>query len=240
MNMTDLPREPHIDTKKDSISSDPFREVNELYQREVAALIKLLLDESLSDSFKHSIQKYLVVITFAALDYFCRNAVRNLIDSNDLNIASLFSAKSQSKLDKLIKENATTKGNIVASTYRFVNIYEIDFVFSNLLRMDSFLDYMIKLNDINQTRFVLDGHPLPIEYEEMTKAYKLRNDIAHEVKHVKISKSRVIALWDNLMNIMDLSQSVFLSISDTARRYSLDSDYQLGKERAKRKATYKL
>ncbi len=182
----------------------------------------------------------MVVIIFAALDYFFRNAVRNLIDNNDLNVGPLFPLKSQSKLDKLVKEYATTKGNIVASTYRFVNIYEIDFVFSNLLGMSSFLDYVIKLNDINQTRHVLDGHPLPIEYEKITKAYKLRNDIAHEIKHVKISKSRVIALWDNLMNIMDISLSVFLSVSDTALRHSLDSNYQLGKERAKRKARYKL
>jgi hypothetical protein len=131
-----------------------------------------------------------------------------LIDKNDLDVAPLFPLKSLLKLDKYIKEYATTKGNIVASTYQFVNIYEIDFVFSNLLGMDSFLDYMIKLNDINQTRYVLDGHPLPIKYEEMIKAYKLRNDIAHEIKDVKISKSSVIALWDNFMNIMDLSRSV--------------------------------
>jgi hypothetical protein len=238
--MTDLPREPRIDIRKDFGSSNPFGEVNELYEREIAGLIKLLLDESLSDSFKHSIRKYLVVIIFAALDYFFRNAVRNLIDDNDLNVTPLFPLKSQPRLDKLIKENATTKGNIVASTYRFVDIYEIDFVLSNLLRMNSFLDYMIKLNDINQTRFVLDGHPIPIEYEELTKAYKLRNDIAHEIKTVKISKSRVITLWDNLMNIMDLSQSVFLSASDTHLRCSLDSDYRRSKERTKRKAIYKL
>jgi len=74
----------------------------------------------------------------------------------------------------LINENNTTKGNIVASTYRFVDIFEMDFVFSHLLDMPSFLDYIIKLNDKDQTRFELDGHPIPIEYENLTKAYKLR------------------------------------------------------------------
>jgi hypothetical protein len=203
MNMTDLPRDPRMDIKKDNISSDPFGEVDEFYRGEVAPLIDSLADDSLSDSIKQSIQKYLVVIVFGALDYFFRNAMRNLIDNNDLNVATLFPPKSQPKLDKRIKEYATTKGNVVASTYRFVDIYEIDAVFSNLLGMSSFLDYMIKLNDTNRTRYVLDGYPLPIRYEEMTKAYKLRNDIAHEIKHVKISKLSVIALWDNLMNIMD-------------------------------------
>ena len=52
-------------------------------------------------------------------------------------------------------------------------IFEMDFVFSHLLHMPSFLDYIIKLNDKDPTRFVLDGHPIPIEYENLTKAYKL-------------------------------------------------------------------
>ena len=74
MNMADLPRDPNIDIKKSYVSSDPFREVNELYGREVDILIRSFIDDSVSDSFKHSIQKYLVVIIFAALDYFFRNA----------------------------------------------------------------------------------------------------------------------------------------------------------------------
>ena len=33
---------------------------------------------------------------------------------------------------------------------------------------------ILSANDKDQTRFVLDGHPIPIEYENLTKAYKLR------------------------------------------------------------------
>lgn len=87
--------------------------------------------------------------------------------------------------------------------------------------MDSYLDYMIKLNDINQSRPVLDEYPIPIEYEKLTKAYKLGNDIAHNINPVNISKSRIIAIWDNFMNIMDLSQTVFLSAFDSDGRHSL-------------------
>ena len=110
---------------------------------------------------------------FSALDYHFRNRARNLIDKNRLSVTSLFPAKSKKRLEKLINENNTTEENIVASTYRFVDIFEIDFVFSHLLDMPSFLDYIIKLNDKDQTRFVLDGHPIPIAYENLTKAYKL-------------------------------------------------------------------
>jgi hypothetical protein len=47
-------------------------------------------------------------------------------------------------------------------------------------------------------------------------------------------------MWDNFMNIMHISQDVFLSVSDTNHRHSLNLTYQSSKKRAKRKATYKL
>lgn len=237
--MVDLPREPYFDFKKVEVSHNPIKVVKHLYDEEIDGLIKLLLDTSISESIRHSIRKYLTVTIFAALDYYFRNCARNLIDKNGLSVASLFPAKSKKRLEKLIKENNTTEGNIVVSTYRFVDIFEIDFVFSHLLHMPSFLDYIIKLNDKDQTRFVLDGHPIPIEYENLTKAYKLRNDIAHEVKEVKISKSRVIAIWDNLMNVMDISVDVLGSVSKPEERRSFDKDYQDGKNRAIGIATYK-
>jgi hypothetical protein len=238
--MTDILRKPRLDLRKEHGSSKPFIEVTAFYNREIEVLFHSLLENSLRDSIKYPIRKYLAVAIFAAMDFFFRNAARNLIDDNNLDVTPLFPQKSQPKLERLIRENATTKGNIVASTYRFVDVYEIDFVFSHLLRMNSYLDYMIKLNDINQTRSVLDGHPIPIEYEKLTEAYKLRNDIAHDINPVEISKSRIIAIWDNFMNIMDLSESVFLSASNINLRCSLDCEYLRGKERAKKKATYKL
>lgn len=238
--MADLPKYPRFNIRKVRTSSNPWEEVNKLYRTEIDGLIKLLFEISLSEPIRNAIRKYLVVVIFAALDYYFRNAVSSLIDKNDLRIDSLFPSNSKSKLNGLIKDNNTTKGNVVASTYRFVDIYEIDFVFSNLLGMYSFLDYIIKQNDPNQTRFVLDGHPIPIEYEKLTDAYRLRNEIAHEIKEAKISKSRIIAIWDNFLNIMDISRSVFRSVSNPELRSLLDSGYKDGKDRARKKAIYKL
>jgi hypothetical protein len=70
-----------------------------------------------------------------------------------------------------------------------VDINDIDFVFSNLLQINSFL---------------------------------------------------VIALWDNFMNIVDISQAILLSASDLELRYTLNSDYLKGRDRARRKAAYKF
>jgi hypothetical protein len=91
------------------------------------------------------------------------------------------------------------------------------------------------LNDIDQTRYILDGRPIPIDYENLRKAYQLRNEIVHEFKNPKISNWGILSLWDNIMNIMDISVTVFLSAADPQLRSSLDSDYQRGIERKKKK-----
>ncbi len=256
--MVDLPREPYFDNKISLTSSNPKREVDHLYSNEVDGLLRLLRDQTkkapgnlpetigrttdlpLSEPIRNAICKYLTVTIFAALDYFFRNSVKVLIDKYNLNIESLFPIKSRPRLQKMIQHHNTTIGAIVASTYRLYDIYEIDFVFSNLFQMDSFLDYLIKQNDIDQTRFALDGHPLPIEYHKLTEAYKWRNNIAHEVIKIKVSKSRTIAMWDNLGNIIDLSKSFFHSLDDADYRKTLDSLYKKGKNKMIKNALYKL
>jgi hypothetical protein len=135
--MPDLPRRARFDNKING-SSRPFHEVNRLFESEVVGLIKILFDDSLSESIRLAIRKYLTVILFAALDYFFRNSVRTIVDKNDLNVDSIFAPESESRIDRLIRENDTTSGTIVASTYRFVDFSEIDFVFSNLLGLNSF------------------------------------------------------------------------------------------------------
>jgi len=105
------------------------KQVRGFYDCEIDPLFRLLLEDPLSNSLMHSLRKYLVIIIFAALDYFFRNAVRKLIDDNDLNVVPLFPPNSQKKLDRLVRECATTKGNIVASTYRFVDIHELTLYF---------------------------------------------------------------------------------------------------------------
>lgn len=176
------------------------------------------------------------------MEYFFRNEVKNIVDNNDMDISKVLSGEisfSVSQLDALLKNKYLTKGNIVASSFNFAKLDEINELFSKLLGLD-FLDYVHKLNDINQTRFVLDGHPIPIEYGKLKEAEQIRNEIVHELKDINLSNSKILSLWDNLLAIMDVSVSIFLSASDPNLRSSLDSDYEWGIERENRKRIYKL
>jgi hypothetical protein len=159
-----------------------------------------------------------------------------------MDITRLFSGEmsfSLSDLDRMQKDGTLTKGNIVASNFGFGNLDDINHVFSTLLHLD-FLDYIHKLNDINQTRYVLDGHPILIDYAKLKEAYRMRNEIVHGLKNPKISNWGILSMWDNIMNIMDISGSIFLSAADKDLRSSLDADYQWGIEREKKKRIYQL
>lgn len=214
-----------------------FRQVNGFYSTQINYLIKMLLDKKVNPYLKQTLRKYIVITLFAGLEYFFKNEASNLVDKLNLDVSSFFV---KSNLDKLVMDKGTTKGNIIASTYSFVNIDEIDFVFSNLLRLSSFLDYIVKLNVTDQTRFVLDGHPLPIEYDKFRKAYNLRNKIAHGIKDVKLSNSMVIHLWDNFLNIIDISVSIISSFLKPDENWNLQNSYEYGLSWVRIRGSFKL
>lgn len=58
------------------------------------------------------------------------------------------------------------------------------------------------------------------------------------MKDARLTKTRVLELWDNVLNIMEISNTVFLSAGDPNLRSSLDQDYERGIERDKRKKLF--
>lgn len=237
-------RTPRYDSKKTGGLSDvdPYRYVRTLSETEVKPIIESLSKDSISETIKQSLRKYLIVLLISTLEYFFKNEVRRIVDKNDLDTSELFEGKislTVTDLDQLLKDKTLTKGSIVASSFNFMNLDEIDGVFSNLLQM-KFLHYVRMFNDINQTSQVFDGHPIPLEYRRMREAYELRHEIIHELKDVHLTKTKVKELWDNALNIMEIANSVFASVGDPSQRASLDQDYERGIEREKRKKLYVL
>jgi hypothetical protein len=178
----------------------------------------------------------------SSLEYFFKNEAIRTVEENDLDISILFEGKisfTVEELDQLAKENLLTKGNIVASSFSFVNLNLINWFFSKLFNLD-FLDYIKKLNDIDQTRQVFDGPPIPLEYSRMHQAYVLRNDIVHNLKDVHLTKTKVLEMWDNALNIVEIGQKVIDSAVTNEGRASIDSDYERGIDREKIRDLYKF
>jgi hypothetical protein len=154
--LTDFKKKPIIDHRKIRGSENySFRQIKEFYRSEIEPIIKMLPDTQLTESFKQSLKKYLIISLISSLEHFFRSEAKHVVDKNDKDITSLFSGQmsfSVSQLDKMLKDRILTKGNIVASSYNFANLDDMNNVFSKLLNLD-FLDYVHKLNDIDQTRY---------------------------------------------------------------------------------------
>jgi hypothetical protein len=241
--MSSYKKRPIIDPRKIRGSeSHSFNRIKNFYSAEIEPIIKMLPDKKLGESFRQILKKYLIISLFTCMEHYFRSEGKYVVDNNNMAIQGLFSGDISfplSELNQLLKEGSLTNGNIVASSFNFADLNQINYVVSKLLNLD-YLDCIHKLNDIDQTRYVLDGHPIPLDYGKLNEAYQMRNEIVHELKNPRISNWGLLCLWDNMLNMMDISVSVFLAAGDPNLRSSLDSDYQWGIEREKKKRMYEL
>ncbi len=57
---------------------------------------------------------------------------------------------------------------------------------------------------------------------------------------MKLSNSRIISLWDSLLNIIDISVTVFMSVSDHQLRSRSNTNYDRGTERGSKNHTLSI
>lgn len=237
-------RSPLINRNRIGSSADrySYRFVKNFYYSEIEPIIKILKSADLSDTMKQSLRKYTVIALISSLEYFFKNEARRTVEENELDTSPLFDGKisfTVDELDQLVKENKLTKGNIIASSFSFVNLQIINWFFSKLFDLD-YLDYVKKLNDIDQTRQVFDGPPIPLEYSRIYQAYRLRNDIVHDFKNVHLTKTMIIEMWDNALNIIEIGQKVIDSAVTKEGRAHIDQEYKRGINRQKVRDLYKF
>jgi hypothetical protein len=165
------------------------------------------------------------------LEYFFKSQAKQYVDKYDIDIGALgFQGElcfSVPHLDQMFKEKYLTKGNIVVSSFNFLNLEEVNRLFSKMLNID-FFDYILKLNNANKYRYVFKGRPIPIDYGKITRAFELRHKIVHELCDADLSDWQIICLWDNAMNIMDVGTSLF--IPELQERLKSDYIYEAKRE----------
>lgn len=67
----------------------------------------------------------------------------------------------------------------------------------------------------------------------MYQAYQIRNDIVHNLKNVRLTKTKVIKMWDNALNIIEIGQTIIDRAVTKEGRAEIDRDYQRGLIRQK-------
>jgi hypothetical protein len=53
--------------------------------------------------------------------------------------------------------------------------------------------------------------PIDINYKHLLEAFELRHKVVHELTEVSYSYTRILKLWDNAMNIFDISDTILNS-----------------------------
>ena len=239
MSGTSSKKRPKYDFRKFSGLSDnrPYKTIENIKKIEVEPILALIRTDKIPDSVKQPLLKYLVVLLISSLEHYFKNASRLVVDNNNLDTSKLFDgpiAFNVNDLDQLIRDAKLTKGRIVAFTFNFMNLDDTDTAFSKLLERP-FLHYVKMLNDINQTRQIFDGPPIPIDYQKLREGYDLRHQLVHELGDVKLTKTKLRDLWDNAMNIMEISWPVFLAVGDKNLMAYYDQEYERGIERYKKR-----
>lgn len=191
-----------------------FRFVRQFLDNQIEPSFTKLYDENFDEKLKLALRNYLIISLVSTMEYFFRNEARRIVDKYDKDIRPLFPGQILpipiSSLDQLIREKSITKGNIVASSFNFVSLDDINKLFSRLLELD-FFDYVRKLERSNPSRYVFRGHgpPIDIDIKKLLEAFSLRHQVVHEMRQVEISNWQLVSRWDNAMNIMDAAVAMF-------------------------------
>jgi RiboL-PSP-HEPN len=206
----------------------PYRTVKRLSENEVKPILDLLTSDKIDEIAKQSLRKYLINLLISALEHFFKNEARLLVDNNDMRTSDIFESKLSFTVDdlgELLKGKKLTKGIVVASSFNFMDLDEMNGLFSNLLKR-KFLHYIKMLNDIDQTWQMSRGPPVPLDYGKLREAYALRHQIIHELNDPHVTKTRIHGLWENALNIMEIADSVFSSVGNPKEMEFYDQEYE--------------
>jgi hypothetical protein len=207
-------RTPRLDPKKFSgvKRTKSWSDIRHFFESQIEPSLEKLYDRKFDDRIKPCLKNYLITSLVSVMEYFFKNEARRVVDEYDMDIARLFKGEVTipfSNLEYLIKEGSITKGNVIASSFNFANLNDLNELFSKLLNLN-FFDYVRKLDRSDRSRYVFDGHPIDIDYKKLKEAFELRHQVVHEMKQVELSNWQLVCRWDNAMNIMDAAGAMFI------------------------------
>jgi hypothetical protein len=172
-------------------------------------LYKTYLDELLTN--------YIIIRNVSALEYYFRQVVSTYIDSNDdLDLSKFFSDPhefenkrkqvNQQRREKGLEERS--KGQFFESHFYFGDPEEVNDIFSRILGL-KFFDTVKRIN-----RYPL-RNPWPgsigfvRNWKKFTAMFKWRNDIAHSMGFVQLTKDKLRSLCSNTINFMEQTSVLF-------------------------------
>jgi hypothetical protein len=184
----------------------------QLCNHEIRKTVYSLRDETIDYQIKNQLKKYLIVELVSVFEYYFKNMTAYFVDHNKVDLSILFEDTitfKLSELDSMLADTASTRGDIIVSSLKFGDLDEVNSIVSKLLDIDLF-EYLFKENKGNKYKMMVKGPPIDINYKNLYEAFELRHKVVHELGFVGYNYTKIVNLWDNVMNMFDIANTIFM------------------------------
>lgn len=162
------------------------------------------------------VTNYIIIRNVSALEYYFRQVVSMYVDNNDVDLSKFFTDSydfenkrkqaNQQRREKGLEER--TKGQFFESHFYFGDSEVVDDVFSRLLGL-SFFDTVKRINKYPLRNPWPGSIGFVRNWKKFKEMFRWRNEIAHSMGFVRLSKEQLQSLCSNTLNFMEQTSVVF-------------------------------
>lgn len=165
-----------------------------------------------SQDIVQAIKNYAIINLVTIIEDTTKRILKNIIDKNDFKVKNLFQRDElHVKLESLddLKSEELTKGTIIASNFNFQNLYEVDYIFSNLFKLN-FFETLLEFCNLPQKTEGEDAQDyfenrqfLLRNWDLLKDTIELRNKIVHNINYnVEYNEERIHLLIDTVSTFL--------------------------------------
>jgi hypothetical protein len=207
-------------------STAEFERVRPYQRREIEPILARLFGKNMAQHpslsnpklynryVNEAITMYIIVRNVSALEYYLRQTACKIVDSNNngkgvdftkfftYDFETEFAKANQNRRKKGRKK--LNKGQAFANQFDLMNAGEIKWLFSNLLDL-KFFDAIQKINKRAGKNPWNSCRPrgLVKNWNNFIRMFKLRNEIVHSMKRVRLSEDDLCSLCNNTTIFME-------------------------------------
>jgi hypothetical protein len=176
------------------------KHIDKFFAIELDPILAILSNENVDEQTKFQLKRYAIIRIASLIERFCSYNIRNIIDKEKKDISKLI------KKDNALSLSHNTNGEKVVSTYDFTNYKNIDWVFSQILKI-RFFKSIFEMDKSDPYRFYGRGKK-SIYVDKFNKIFIDRHKIVHELSSPEYSNSYLRSRYNDARNFFDAAEAL--------------------------------
>ena len=172
--------------------------VRKFYFAEVHPILREIKSRKKNDIIRVSLTNYLIIRLVSSFECYLINRAQRYVEAYNTDLSILFDE---------VRDDRKPKGKIVASSFNYANLNDVNYVFSKLLNMD-FLSEVKKWSEINfrdyyyESEHILWASPLHRNWNNFIQIFELRDQIVHKMKKFVLHYKEIRNLAENILDFL--------------------------------------